>query len=62
VGQTLSEYVLLAPDGRHIVLTAAVFDGLAMFIGGERKHEAGKVEIQFRNGGVAGVEVNAKLK
>lgn len=56
------DYVLLAPDGRYLKLTAAVFEALSMFLGSERKHEAGKLEIQCRNGGVAGVEFNVKLK
>jgi hypothetical protein len=45
------------------VLTAAVFDALSMLLGANRKHDAGEVKVQCRNGGVAGVEIGSiKLK
>jgi hypothetical protein len=59
----VSDYVLLSPDGGYIVLTAAVFDALSMLLGANRKHDAGEVKVQCRNGGVAGVEIGSiKLK
>ena len=54
--------MLLSPDGKVLKVTAQVFEALSMFLGAERKHECGSLEIQCRNGGVAGVEVNVKLK
>ena len=57
-----TDYVLLSPDGKVLKVTAQVFEALSMFLGAERKHECGSLEIQCRNGGVAGVEVNVKLK
>lgn len=59
---TAEDYVMLSPDGRVLKVTAAVYDALAMFMGMNRKHDAGAIEMQFRNGGVAGVEAKVKLK
>lgn len=56
------DYVLLAPGGQFLKVNAAVFDALSMFMGIDRKYDSGNLEIQCRNGGVAGVEVNVKLK
>ena len=57
-----TDYVMLSPDGSVLKVTAQVFEALAMFLGVNRKHEAGNLQISCRNGGVAGVEVNVKLK
>lgn len=59
---TKQDYVMLSPDGFVLVVPKQIFDALAMFMGTNRKHEAGLVEMQFRNGGVAGVEAKVRLK
>lgn len=56
------DYVMMSPGGKLLKVTAQVFEALSMFLGAERKHECGSLEISCRNGGVAGVEVNLKLK
>jgi hypothetical protein len=48
------QYVVVSPDGNRIEIPKELFGALWDFIEGNKP--SGSVTIQFRNGGVAGLE------
>lgn len=51
-------YLVVAPDGNQIEIPRELFDALSDFLQGNKP--TGSVVIQFRNGGVAGLEAVVK--
>lgn len=50
----LQGYVLLAPDGQHLVVSREVFDGFSHFLQGSKPN--GNLTIHFSKGGISEVE------
>lgn len=56
--QTQQQYLVVAPDGNQIEIPKELFGVLWDFSAGNKP--TGSVVIQFRNGGVAGLEAIIK--
>jgi len=56
--QSSPQYMVMSPDGNHIVIPKELFRALWDFL--HENKPAGSVVIQFRNGGVAGLEAFIK--
>lgn len=56
--QTQHQYLVVAPDGNQIEIPKELFGALWDFSAGNKP--TGSVVIQFRNGGVAGLEAVIK--
>ncbi len=52
------QHVVVSPDGSQISIPRELFDALADFLQGSKP--TGALVIQFRNGGVAGLEALIK--
>ncbi|HET8890820.1 MAG TPA: hypothetical protein VFQ41_18090 [Candidatus Angelobacter sp.] len=52
--QSRQEYLVVSPDGHQVEIPKELFGLLWDFIHGSKS--AGSVVIQFRNGGIAGLE------
>jgi hypothetical protein len=52
------QYALISPDGSQIEIPKELFRALGDFLHGERL--SGSITIQFRNGGIAGLEALVK--
>jgi len=53
------QYVVISPEGNQIEIPKELFGALSDFLIGNPK-PTGSVTIQFRNGGVAGLEAMIK--
>ena len=56
--QARQQYLVVAPDGGRIEIPQELFGLLLDFVQGDK--QAGSVVIQFRNGGIAGLEAMIK--
>ena len=56
--QNPQQYLVVAPDGNRIEIPRELFGLLLDFIQGSKQN--GSVVIQFRNGGIAGLEAVIK--
>jgi hypothetical protein len=56
--QNVQQYQVVAPDGNHIEIPKELFGLLWDFSAGNKPN--GSVVIQFRNGGIAGLEAIIK--
>jgi hypothetical protein len=52
--QSQQQYMVVAPDGNHVEIPRELFGLLHDFLRGTK--QTGSVVIQFRNGGIAGLE------
>jgi len=58
--QAIKEYHVASPDNKEVfAIPKEMYDAIADVL---RKGQSGSVEIQFRNGGIAGVESRRKWK
>jgi hypothetical protein len=53
----VSDYLLLAPDGRRVCVPRQLFDAVVKFRDGKSN---GSVQISFKCGGIAGVEATER--
>ena len=58
IQQAKNQYLVVAPDGNQVEIPKELFGVLWDFLEGD-KH-SGSVMIQFRNGGIAGLEALVK--
>lgn len=56
--QSRQQYLVVAPDGHEVEIPKELFGLLWDFLHGSKS--AGSVVIQFRNGGIAGLEAITK--
>jgi hypothetical protein len=59
IQQRTQQYVVISPEGNQIEIPKELFGALSDFLQGAVK-PTGSVTIQFRNGGVAGLEAMIK--